>query len=159
MKKAKKFDFNDTKRARNDYIKGYKDNKNKQFFPTLDIIAKEYSIGLSRLKQVAANNQWSKKRKDYKQSLLDADFDRDYCGEHSRITKITRNSISLAEFAQEEIKKILLKHNNGEINLTIKEFLQITDRLDKLQKLVNSSKKLIKEEKVDSKYDFLDELI
>ena len=159
MKKAKKFDFNDTKKARNDYIKGYKDNKNNQFFPTLDIIAKEYSIGLSRLKQIAANNQWSKKRKDYKQSLLDADFDRDYAVKHSKITKITRNSISLAEFAQEEFKKILLKHNNGEINLTIKEFLQITDRLDKLQKLVNSSKKLIKEEKVDSKFDFLDELI
>ena len=51
------------------------------------------------------------------------------------------------------------EHNNGEINLTIKEFLQITDRLDKLQKLVNSSKKLIKEEKADSKFNFLDELI
>ena len=157
MKKAKYFDLNEVKRARNYYIKGYKAKKNKQFFPTLDIIAKEYSIGLSRLKQIAANNQWSKKRKDYKQSLLDADFDLDYGGEHSKITKIARNTICFVEFSQEEFRKILLKHKNGEINLTIKEFLQITDRLDKLQKLVNSSKKLIKEEKVDNKFSFLDD--
>ena len=130
-----------------------------QFFPTLDIIAKEYSIGLSRLKQIAANNQWSKKRKDYKQSLLDADFDKDYGGTHSKVTKITRNTICFVEFAQDEFRKIFLKYKKGEINLTIKELLQITDRLDKLQKLANSSKKLIKEEKVDNKYDFLDEFI
>ena len=159
MKKAKYFDLNEVKRARNYYIKGNKNNKNEQFFPTLDIIAKEYSIGLSRLKQIAANNQWSKKRKDYKQSLLDADFDLDYGGIHSKVTKITRNTICFVEFSQEEFRKILLKHKNGEIKLNIKEFLQITDRLDKMQKLVNSSKKLIKEEKVDSKFDFLDELI
>ena len=157
--KSKFIDLNMIKRLRNDYIKGYNDNDKKQFFPTLDIIANEYSIGLSKLKQIAANNQWSKKRKDYKQSLLDADFDRDYGGIHSKITKITRNTINLTEFIQEEFKKRLLRHKNGEINITIKELLQITDRLDKLQKLVNSSKKLIKEEKVDSKFNFLDELI
>ena len=56
-KKQKYFDLNAVKRARNYYIKGDKNNKNEQFFPTLDIIAKEYSIGLSRLKQIAANNK------------------------------------------------------------------------------------------------------
>ena len=38
MKKAKYFDLNEVKRARNYYIKGNKNNKNEQFFPTLDII-------------------------------------------------------------------------------------------------------------------------
>ena len=90
---------------------------------------------------------------------MDADFDLDYAGKHSKITKITRNTICFVEFSQNEFRKILLKHKNGEINLTIKESLQITDRLDKMQKLVNSSKKLIKEEKADSKFNFLDELI
>ena len=90
---------------------------------------------------------------------MDADFDSDYGVIHSKITKITRNTINLTEFIQEEFKQRLLRHKTGEINITIKELLQITDRLDKLQKLVNSSKKLIKEEKVDSKFDFLDELI
>ena len=50
--------------ARHQYIKGYQD-KNEHFFPTLDLVAKEFSLTLSTLRKKAANEGWYQKRKQY----------------------------------------------------------------------------------------------
>ena len=48
--------------ARHQYIKGYQD-KNEHIFPTLDLVAKEFSLTLSTLRKKAANEGWYQKRK------------------------------------------------------------------------------------------------
>ena len=50
--------------ARHEYINGYKE-KNTTIFPTLNLIAKEFSLSLSTLRKKAANEGWYKKRKEY----------------------------------------------------------------------------------------------
>ena len=55
--------------ARHQYIKGYQDKK-EHIFPTLDLVAKEFSLTLSTLRKKAANEGWYKKRKQY-QEIVD----------------------------------------------------------------------------------------
>ena len=50
--------------ARTEYINGYEE-KDNTIFPTLDLIAKEFSLSLSTLRKKAANEGWYKKRKQY----------------------------------------------------------------------------------------------
>ena len=50
--------------ARHQYIKGYQDKK-ELIFPTLDLVAKEFSLTLSTLRKKAANEGWYQKRKQY----------------------------------------------------------------------------------------------
>ena len=50
--------------ARHQYIKGYQDKK-EHIFPTLDLVAKEFSFTLSTLRKKAANEGWYQKRKQY----------------------------------------------------------------------------------------------
>ena len=50
--------------ARRQYIKGYHD-KDEHIFPTLNLVAKEFSLTLSTLRKKAANEGWYKKRKQY----------------------------------------------------------------------------------------------
>ena len=51
-KNSESFNF-----ARHQYIKGYQD-KNEHIFPTLDLVAKEFSLTLSTLRKKAANKRW-----------------------------------------------------------------------------------------------------
>tara|TARA_Y100000996_G_scaffold336593_1_gene273229 strand:- start:155 stop:394 length:240 start_codon:yes stop_codon:yes gene_type:complete len=51
--------------ARHQYIKGYQD-KNEHIFPTLDLVAKEFSLTLSTLRKKAANEGWYKKENNIK---------------------------------------------------------------------------------------------
>ena len=50
--------------ARTEYINGYEE-KDTTIFPTLNLIAKEFSLSLSTLRKKAANEGWYKKRKQY----------------------------------------------------------------------------------------------
>ena len=51
--------------ARHQYIKGYQD-KNEHIFPTLDLVAKEFSLTLSTLRKKAANISFFQKYKRIK---------------------------------------------------------------------------------------------
>ena len=51
--------------ARHQYIKGYQD-KNEHIFPTLDLVAKEFSLTLSTLRKKAANEGWYQKQNNIK---------------------------------------------------------------------------------------------
>ena len=53
--------------ARSEYIEGYEE-KNKHIFPTLSLVAKEFSLSLSTLRKKAANEGWLKKRKHHQRS-------------------------------------------------------------------------------------------
>ena len=48
--------------ARHEYINGYEE-KDTTIFPTLNLIAKEFSLSLSTLRKKAANEGWFQKRK------------------------------------------------------------------------------------------------
>ena len=90
--------------ARHQYIKGYQD-KNEHIFPTLDLVAKEFSLTLSTLRKKAANEGWYKKRKQYQNAREEYEMRRQFKGKYSKLAQISRNTLVFVEYFQSEIHK------------------------------------------------------
>ena len=94
--------------ARTEYIKGY-DEKDTTIFPTLNLIAKEFSLSLSTLRKKAANEGWYKKRKQHQNAREEYEMRKQFKGKYSKLAQISRNSLIFAEFFQSEIHKNILE--------------------------------------------------
>ncbi len=70
--------------ARHQYIKGYQDEKG-HIFPTLDLIAKEFSLTLSTLRKKAANEGWYQKRKQYQNVREEYEMCIQFKGKYSKL--------------------------------------------------------------------------
>ena len=106
--------------ARSEYIKGYED-KNTLIFPTLDLVAKEFSLTLSTLRKKAANEGWYKKRKQHQNAREEYEIRKQFKGKYSKLAQISRNSLLFAEFFQSEIHKKIIALTNGETNFSIED--------------------------------------
>ncbi len=98
--------------ARNYYIKGERNE-----YPTLQDIATEFNYSLSTLRKQAANEGWLRRRKErinFKEAIL---MRKDFMGKASKLTNVSFNAISAAEYI---IKKI--KEEQKEIDLGNKKF-------------------------------------
>ena len=98
--------------ARHQYIKGYHDN-NELVFPTLDIIAKEFSITLSTLRKKAANEGWYQKRKQYQNVREEYEVGKQFKGKYSKLAQISRNTLVFTEYFQSEIFKEIQQEKKG----------------------------------------------
>ena len=87
--------------ARHQYKKGYQD-KNQHIFPTLDLVAKEFSLTLSTLRKKAANEGWYKKRKQYQNAREEYEMRKQFRGKYSKLAQISRNTLVFVEYFQSE---------------------------------------------------------
>ena len=94
--------------ARTEYINGYEE-KDTTIFPTLNLIAKEFSLSLSTLRKKAANEGWYKKRKQHQNAREEYEVRKQFKGKYSKLAQISRNSLIFAEFFQSEIHKNILE--------------------------------------------------
>ena len=85
--------------ARNYYIKG-----DKHEFPTLEDIAREFNYSLSTLRKQAANEGWLKKRKERLKLKEIINMRKDFMGKATKLTNVSLNAISAAEYIINQIK-------------------------------------------------------
>ena len=121
--------------ARTEYIKGYEE-KDTTIFPTLNLIAKEFSLSLSTLRKKAANEGWYKKRKQHRNAREEYEIRKQFKGKYSKLAQISRNSLLFAEFFQSEIhKKIIASTTNREKNFSIEDQQRLITMIQKIQRL------------------------
>ena len=93
--------------ARQQYIKGYLDN-NEHIFPTLNLVAKEFSLTLSTLRKKAANEGWYQKRKQYQNVREEYEMRNQFKGKYSKLAQISRNTLVFVEYFQSAIHDEIL---------------------------------------------------
>ena len=86
--------------GRNYYIKGYKNE-----YPTLQDIATEFNYSLSTLRKQAANEGWLTKRKERINLKEIIKMRKDFMGKASKLTHVSFNAISAAEYIINKIKE------------------------------------------------------
>ena len=91
--------------ARHQYIKGFQDKK-ELIFPTLGLIAKEFSLTLSTLRKKAANEGWYQKRKQYQNVKEEYGMRKQFKGKYSKLAQLSRNTLVFAEYFQNAWTKI-----------------------------------------------------
>ena len=124
--------------ARHQYIKGYQD-KNEHIFPTLDLVAKEFSLTLSTLRKKAANEGWYQKRKQYQSAREEYEIRKQFRGKYSNLAKISRNTLVFVEYFQSEIHKEMLAAINGKKEHSIEDKLRLINITQKIQRLSNEA--------------------
>ena len=107
VKMNKKESFNI---ARHQYIKGYHDN-NEHIFPTLDLVAKEFSLTLSTLRKKAANEGWYK-TKQFQNIREEYEMNNQFKGKYSKLAQISRNTSSLLNIFCQLIKNFKQEKKN-----------------------------------------------
>ena len=120
--------------ARHQYIKGYQDKK-ELIFPTLGLIAKEFSLSLSTLRKKAANEGWYKKRKQHQNAREEYEMRKQFKGKYSKLAQISRNSLLFAEFFQSEIHKNILELSKEQKNYSIEDQQRLITMIQKIQRL------------------------
>ena len=120
--------------ARSEYIKGYKENET-HIFPTLELIAKEFSLSLSVIQKKAANEGWYQKRKQHQNAREEYEMRKQFKGKYSKLAQISRNSLLFAEFFQSEIHKKIIASTNGEKNFSIEDQQRLITMTQKIQRL------------------------
>ena len=94
----------DYSEAREWYIKGYKYEEGIKY-PSLLDIAREFEYSLSTLRKKAANEGWFKRRED-RIALKDIiSLRKDFMGKAVKLSKVSLNSISAADFLITKIKE------------------------------------------------------
>ena len=116
--------------ARTEYINGYEE-KDTTIFPTLNLIAKEFSLSLSTLRKKAANEGWYKKRKQHQNAREEYEIRKQFKGKYSKLAQISRNSLIFAEFFQSEIHKKILELKN----YSIEDQQRLITMIQKIQRL------------------------
>ena len=120
--------------ARSEYIKGYKEDQ-KHIFPTLELIAKEFSLSLSVIQKKAANEGWYQKRKQHQNAREEYEMRKQFKGKYSKLAQISRNSLLFAEFFQSEIHKKIIASTNGEKNFSTEDQQRLITMIQKIQRL------------------------
>ena len=127
--------------ARAEYINGYEE-KDNTIFPTLDLIAKEFSLSLSTLRKKAANEGWYKKRKEYQNAREEYEMRKKFRGKYSKLAQISRNTLVFVEYFQSEIHKEILEEKNGKKIHSIEDkqrLLTMTQKVQRLSKEANDT--------------------
>ena len=120
--------------ARHQYIKGYLDKK-ELIFPTLGLIAKEFSLTLSTLRKKAANEGWYKKRKQYQNVREEYELRKQFKGKFSKLAQISRNTLVFAEYFQSEIHKEIQEEKKGKKIHSIEDKQRLITMTQKIQRL------------------------
>ena len=120
--------------ARHQYIKGYQDKK-ELIFPTLGLIAKEFSLTLSTLRKKAANEGWYKKRKQYQNVREEYELRKQFKGKFSKLAQISRNTLVFAEYFQSEIHKEIQDEKKGKKIHSIEDKQRLITMTQKIQRL------------------------
>ena len=118
----------DYTKARNYYIKGEGNE-----YPTLQDIATEFNYSLSTLRKQAVNEGWLSKRKeriDLKETIK---MRKDFMGKASKLTNVSFNAISAAEYIitkiQEEQKQIELGHKSFDVHIATKQIWALNNAM------------------------------
>ena len=120
--------------ARQQYIKGYQD-KGEHMFPTLDLVAKEFSLTLSTLRKKAANEGWYQKRKQYQDVKEEFEIRNQFKGKYSKLAQISRNTLVFVEYFQSAIHKEILEEKNGKKIHSIEDKQRLITMTQKIQRL------------------------
>ena len=119
--------------ARNYYIKGEKNE-----YPTLQDIATEFSYSLSTLRKQAANERWLTKRKeriDLKETIK---MRKEFMGKASKLTNISLNAISAAEYIinqiKDEQKQIELGNKVFDVHVATKQIWALNNAMKLVEK-------------------------
>ena len=94
----------DYSEARDWYIKGDKD-KGGIKYPSLPDIAREFEYSLSTLRKKAANEGWFKKREERMALKEIISMRKEFMGKAIKLSKVSLNSISAADFLITKIKE------------------------------------------------------
>ena len=120
--------------VRHQYIKGYQDKK-ELIFPTLGLIAKEFSLTLSTLRKKAANEAWYQKRKHYQSVREEYEMRKQFKGKFSKLAQISRNTLVFAEYFQSEIHKEIQEEKKGKKIHSIEDKQRLITMTQKIQRL------------------------
>ena len=120
--------------ARQQYIKGYLDN-NEHVFPTLNLVAKEFSLTLSTLRKKAANEGWYQKRKQYQNVREEYEIRNQFKGKYSKLAQISRNTLVFVEYFQSAIYDEILEEKNGNKIHSIEDKQRLITMTQKIQRL------------------------
>ena len=124
--------------ARHQYITGYQDNK-EHIFPTLDLVAKEFSFTLSTLRKKAANEGWYQKRKQYQNAKEEYEMRKQFKGKFSKLAQISRNTLVFVEYFQSEIHNEIQKEKKGKKIHSLEDKLRLINITQKIQRLSNEA--------------------
>ena len=127
--------------ARHQYIKGYQDKK-ELIFPTLGLIAKEFSLTLSTLRKKAANEGWYQKRKQYQSVREEYEMRNQFKGKYSKLAQISKNTLVFAEYFQSEIHKEIQEEKKGKKIHSIvdkQRLIAMTQKIQRLSKEANDT--------------------
>ena len=126
--------------ARNYYIKGERNE-----YPTLQDIATEFNYSLSTLRKQAANEGWLTKRKeriDLKETIK---MRKEFMGKASKLTNVSFNAISAAEYIinkiKEDQKQIELGNKIFDVHIATKQIWALNNAM----KLVERSQQTLDE--------------
>ena len=128
--------------ARTEYINGYEE-KDTTIFPTLNLIAKEFSLSLSTLRKKAANEGWYKKRKQHQNAREEYEIRKQFRGKYSKLAQISRNTLVFVEYFQSEIHKEMKAAINGKKEHSIEDKLRLINITQKIQRLSNEAQKTL----------------
>ena len=120
--------------ARHQYIKGYQDKK-ELIFPTLGLIAKEFSLTLSTLRKKAANEGWYQKRKQYQSVREEYEMRNQFKGKYSKLAQLSRNTLVFAEYFQSKIHKEIQEEKKGKKIHSIEDKQRLITMTQKIQRL------------------------
>ena len=94
----------DYSEARDWYVTGNKE-ENGYSYPSLPEIAREFEYSLSTLRKKAANECWFKKRKERMAFKDIISMRKEFMGKAIKLSKVSLNSISAADFLITKIKE------------------------------------------------------
>ena len=120
--------------ARTEYINGYEE-KDTTIFPTLNLIAKEFSLSLSTLRKKAANEGWYKKRKQHQNAREEYEIRKQFKGKYSKLAQISRNTLVFIEYFQSEIHKEIQEEKKGKKIHSIEDKQRLITMTQKIQRL------------------------
>ena len=120
--------------ARQQYIKGYLDN-NEHIFPTLNLVAKEFSLTLSTLRKKAANEGWYQKRKQYQNVREEYEMRNQFKGKYLKLAQISRNTLVFVGYFQLAIHDEILEEKNGKKVHSIEDKQRLITMILKIQRL------------------------
>ena len=119
--------------ARNYYIKGERNE-----YPTLQDIAKKFNYSLSTLRKQAANEGWLKKRKERLKLKEIISIRKEFMGKASKLTNVSLNAISAAEYIinqiKDEQKQIELGNKVFDVHLATKQIWALNNAMKLVEK-------------------------
>ena len=119
--------------ARNYYIKGEGNE-----YPTLQDIATEFNYSLSTLRKQAANQGWLKKRKERLKLKEIISIRKEFMGKASKLTNVSLNAISAAEYIinqiKDEQKQIELGNKVFDVHVATKQIWALNNAMKLVEK-------------------------